>query len=109
MVRFVVATTNERGVVKQTRESVDETELWFVRRTLVHIVGLERATTLETLHVRQPINAFLLSNLSRILVVSRSARQQLLLRRASVCARVDTAPQSRRESRSLVLLFHCRC
>jgi hypothetical protein len=101
MSNFLIETTNDSGVVKQERVSVNQTVLSLGWRSLVRIVGLERATTLE--HLDVPIDAFLVSNLtySRF----RSARGQLLRRRASVCARVDTARRSLGESLVLFLLF----
>jgi Leucine-rich repeat (LRR) protein len=97
---FVVETTNERGIVEQTRFSANQTVLQLNGRSLVRIDGLERATTLQRLVVRRPKStAFLVSNLTH----SRSfhsAQHQPLRWRASVCARFDTARASQRESRS---------
>jgi hypothetical protein len=64
---FLIETTNESGTVNQERVSANETVLNLSRRSLVRIVGLERATRLQRLNVRRPINAFLVSNLSRFL------------------------------------------
>jgi hypothetical protein len=61
---FVVETTNERGVVNQERVSVNQTMFDVSNRSLVRIVGLERATALRRLHVCRRINAFLASNLT---------------------------------------------
>jgi hypothetical protein len=49
---FVVETTNESGIVEQVRVSVSQTMLDMSSRSLVRIVGLGRATTLKTVHVR---------------------------------------------------------
>jgi hypothetical protein len=101
---FVVETTNESGVVEHERVSVNETVLQLRDRSLVRIVGpLARATTLQRLVVRRPINTFLVANLTHSRCF-RSAVRQLLCRRASVCARVDTARPARRESRSLAFV-----
>jgi Arc/MetJ family transcription regulator len=98
MADFLIETTNERGVVTQERVSVNETDLRLFNRSLVRIDGLERATTLRYLNVHQSTHFW--CRISRILVDSRSVQHQLLRRRASVCARVDTTPLSRRASRS---------
>jgi hypothetical protein len=101
---ILIETTNDSGGVKQARESVDKTVLWLTDRRLVRIDGLERATTLQKLHVTRPINAFQVSNLTH----SRrfhSVEPQPLRRRASVCARANTARRSRREARSLPLVL----
>jgi hypothetical protein len=101
MAEFLIETTNEDGVVEERRVSLDQTRLDLAFRSLVRIVGLERATTLQRLQVPRPIVAFLLVlNLTHARRF-RAARQQPLRRRASVCARIDTARASRRESRSL--------
>jgi hypothetical protein len=98
---FVVETTNDSGVVNQERVSVNQRVLNLSNRSLVRIVGLERATKLQRLHVPPTKSTHFWCRISRILTVSRSARRQLLRRRASVCARIDTAHGSRSESRSL--------
>jgi hypothetical protein len=49
---FLIETTNESGVVKQERVSVNQMELWLTKRSLIRIDGLERATTLQTLNVQ---------------------------------------------------------
>jgi hypothetical protein len=93
----LIETTNERGFVEQTRVSVNEIVLDLSDRSLVRIVGLERATTLQQLDIHRPINAFwwnLTDSRS-----FRSARWQLLRRRACVCARIDAAQRSHRECR----------
>jgi hypothetical protein len=53
MADFVVETTNESGVVEQERVSVNETDLRLFNRSLVCIVGLERATALQRLSVHR--------------------------------------------------------
>jgi hypothetical protein len=57
----VVETTNESGVIKQERVSVNETDFSAGYCGLVRIDGLERATMLEELAVRdrQRVSAFL--------------------------------------------------
>jgi hypothetical protein len=103
---FLIETTNQRGIVTQKLVSVNQTGLRLANRSLVRVVGLERATTLQRLHVRRP-NARIVGDES--LTHSRSFRSvepQLLRPRASVCARVDTPRRSLRESCSLL---RCRC
>jgi hypothetical protein len=68
---FVIETTNESGIVEQKRVLSNDTVLYLPGRSLVRIDGLERATTLQQLHVRPPLSShFLASNISHILVVS---------------------------------------
>jgi hypothetical protein len=105
---FLIETTNESGGVEQERVSLNRTELADLgNRSLVRIDGLERATTLQKLYVSRPIKRISVAE-SHALSLFRSAVQQLLRRRACVCARVDTAHDSPSESLS-PLVFRCRC
>jgi hypothetical protein len=51
MADFFIETTNERGIVKQTRVSANEMVLNLRSCSLVGIDGLTRVTTLKTLNV----------------------------------------------------------
>jgi hypothetical protein len=53
MADFLIETTNENGVVEQQRVAFNQTELDLRNRSLVRIVGLERATALKTLAVHR--------------------------------------------------------
>jgi hypothetical protein len=69
---FVVETTNERGIVEQTRFSANQTVLQLNGRSLVRIDGLERATTLQRLVVRRPKSTHFWCRISHILALSFS-------------------------------------
>ena len=64
---FLIETTNETCVVEQVRVSLNQTRLSLAGRSLVRIVGLERATTLQILNVQTNQRIFW-RRISRILV-----------------------------------------
>jgi hypothetical protein len=103
---FVVETTNESGIVEQERVSVNGTVLRLANRSLVCIVGLERATMLQTLKVRGPMHFW--CRISRILVFVQLSRNCFV--DVPACVLALTQLTVLEVSLVLFVLFlRCRC